>query len=112
VRKPEGKRAFSRFRLRSAAAAAAVEYKTVSRLFSIHGYWSPVFPLVDLNVTGRVILKWTLRIQDAEYGVQCCGSEYAPVAGCCGKSGFHKMQGVSRLAEQLLASEGGRGSME
>jgi hypothetical protein len=57
VRKPEGKGVFARFRFRS--AAAAMGHKAVSRLFVAIG--NPIFPLVVLGVSGRIIIKQTLK---------------------------------------------------
>jgi hypothetical protein len=40
-------------------------------------------PLVDLDVDGRIILKWILGNRMEGCGLDSSGSEYGPVAGSC-----------------------------
>jgi hypothetical protein len=70
----------------------------------------------DLGVEVKVILKWLFKKWDGTHGLDWCGSGKVQVAGACdccdGTFWFLKMQGISWLAEELLASQEGLCSVE
>jgi hypothetical protein len=76
----------------------------------IQGFGEGRSPL-DLGVDGWVILQWMLKNRMGDGVLDCSGSGWRQVAGCCecGNElghGFGKMRGISCLAEDLLGSQG------
>jgi len=70
----------------------------------------------DPGVDGRIILRCIFRKLDAGVWTGSSWLRIGQVAGTCQRgnepSGFHKMRGISCLAENRLASQGGLCSME
>jgi hypothetical protein len=95
VRKPKGKRAFARFRLVQQQQQWGIKQFLACSGFMAIG--NPIFPLVDLSVNWRVIMKQTLKTWCRVWSAVAWFRIYT--------SG-RLLKGISRPSEQLLASEG------
>jgi hypothetical protein len=67
--------------------------------------------LEDSGVDGRIILQWIFERLDGGYRLDRSGSESGQVAESCDcgdePPGFHKMRGISSVAQDVLASQEG-----